>query len=174
MKRRARSSGGSVSLLAVTAMAVILMFGLLVVYREGGIKVEVAARSQLQTDRAQREEALLRELVARLPGVAAEAMRRGYDTEAAGAGRLGIIAAAHRLRRHSRKPRHQLPQQGFLPLGAIRLQLAARRHLDLDPAFPIDHQQPEHQDDRHRRHGQERHRPAGGPCATLHQRPPPV
>ncbi len=86
MRRRARSSGGSVSLLAVTAMAVILMFGLLMVYREGAIKVEVASGSQLQTDRAQREEVLLRELVARLPGVAAEAMRGGYDTEAAGAG----------------------------------------------------------------------------------------
>ena len=73
-----RRPGGFASLPAVTAVALMLTLSLLMMFREGMMNRDQTARSQLRADYHQREEAVLRALVAVFPKKAIACMKGDY------------------------------------------------------------------------------------------------
>lgn len=76
--KRVQRRGGFASLPTVTAVALMLTLSLLVAFRQGMLNRDQAARSQLRADYRQREDALLRALVAVFPQKAIDCMKAGY------------------------------------------------------------------------------------------------
>lgn len=78
MKRPEDMNSGFVSLPMVSFIGLIMFSGLLMVMREGAQRRQSAAMSQLRIDRHQREEGMLRALLAVLPARMAQAMNQNY------------------------------------------------------------------------------------------------
>lgn len=73
-----RTRHGFASLPAVTAVGLMLTLSLLVLFKAGLVQRDQAAKAQLRTDYGQREEALLRALVAVFPRKAIACMKAGH------------------------------------------------------------------------------------------------
>jgi hypothetical protein len=73
-----RTRHGFASLPAVTTVALMLTLSLLVMFKTGLAQRDQAAKAQLRTDYGQREEALLRALVAEFPRKAIACMKAGH------------------------------------------------------------------------------------------------
>jgi hypothetical protein len=72
---------GYISLPAVTALTIMLTLGVLMIFKRTLLHRDQAARTQLRADYHQREEILLRAIVAALPGKAADCMKASHADE---------------------------------------------------------------------------------------------
>lgn len=79
---RIQGCRGYAAMPVVTMLAMIMTFSLLMLFREGGMHRDQAAKAQLRADYHQREEALLRALVAAFPERAIACMRANYAASA--------------------------------------------------------------------------------------------
>ena len=69
---------GFATLPAVTGIALMLTLSLMVLFKSGLMNRDQASKAQLRTDYSQREEAMLRALVAVFPRKAIACMKAGY------------------------------------------------------------------------------------------------
>lgn len=110
---------GFASLPMVSFISLILFSGILMVMREGAQRRQSAAMSQLRIDRHQREEGLLRALLALLPARISQAMQQNYasDPELSWSG-IFADAAGRALVAQSLLTTNTLGQMGVSGAGA--------------------------------------------------------
>jgi hypothetical protein len=119
MKRWLPKPSGFVSLPMVSFVSLILFSGILMVMREGAQRRQSAAMSQLRIDRHQREEGMMRALLALLPAKISKAMQQNYasDPELSWSG-IFAEAAAKALVAHSLLTTNTLGQIGISGAGS--------------------------------------------------------
>jgi hypothetical protein len=119
MRRRLRKPAGFASLPMVSFISLILFSGILMVMREGAQRRQSAAMSQLRIDRHQREEGLMRALLALLPARISQAMQQNYasDPQLRWSG-IFVEAAGRALVAQSLLTTDSLAQMGVSGAGA--------------------------------------------------------